>query len=126
MALKKMEFIIRPTSTITVEQAISSVINTLNAAQNDPGNKINATTYKNDFFGSIFDSRDNGTYLIFSDVAQAKYEIPTQSINTTVEIDTSNYYTKQEVDEAIANIDLSEINSRLDALESGSNAIVIV
>lgn len=122
-----MEFFITPTSSATMEGATNSVVGILNATQEASTNKMSETTYKDDYFSGLFDSRDKRTYLVFSDIAKAKYGI-TESlmditpsagevdltglateeyVNTSVEnvtVDLEGYATETYVDDAIANI----------------------
>lgn len=112
MALKKLEFFITPTSSAQIPAVTTSIISTLNATQEAPANKLTDTVYRDDFFAGLFDSRDNKSYLVFSDVAKNKYgvsELPmdiTPSSGGGEPVDLAGYATKQYVDDAIANIDI--------------------
>lgn len=115
MALKKLEYFIKPTSVTTIESAKTTILTTLNATQEATTNKLTETTYKDDFFAGLFDSRTNETYLVFSDVAKSKNGLTDNLMNTTpsASVDLSTYVTEDDlvdyathayVDEAIANI----------------------
>ncbi len=73
MALKKMEFFITPTSTKSVEEARDAVVGILNNTQNASTNKLDESTFKNDYFAGMFDTRDKKSYLVFGDEAKNKY-----------------------------------------------------
>lgn len=73
MALKKMEFFVTPTSTKTIEQARDTVVGILNNTQEASTNKLSSTSYKDDYFAGVFDTRDKKSYLVFSDIAKSKY-----------------------------------------------------
>jgi hypothetical protein len=112
MALKKMEFFITPTSTTTIPNATTTVVGILNSTQEATTNKLTETTYKDDYFAGLFDSRDKKTYLVFSDIAKAKYGMSDSLMDITPDaggsVDLTGYATEQYVDDAIANIDVGD------------------
>lgn len=104
MSLKKLEYFIKPTSATTIEQAVATVVTALNSTQEAVTNKITETTYKDDYFAGLFDSRSGESYLVFSDVAKTKNGLTSSSLNTTTKVDTSSFATKTYVDDAVKNV----------------------
>ncbi|NCD11037.1 MAG: hypothetical protein EOL93_00670 [Epsilonproteobacteria bacterium] len=107
MALKKLEYFIKPSSVTTIAQAQTTIVNALNSTQEAVTNKLSETTYKDDYFAGLFDARDKKTYIVFSDVAKTKNGMPESLMDITPSagsVDLTGYATHAYVDEAIASI----------------------
>jgi len=116
MAFKKLEFFVKPSSTITVAQMTTSVVASLNSAQLATTNVQSEGVYKDDYFAGIFDSRDNKTYMAFSDIAKTKYELDSSLVETTPtggSVDLSSYAT------------IAYVDSEVDGISSGVSTYVI-
>ena len=74
-ALKKLDVMIRQNSTISQDDAIKWTKNWLNFRQEDSSNKDDNGNYINDYFADLFDSRDNSSWKIFSDVAAKNRDV---------------------------------------------------
>ncbi len=107
MALKKLEYFIKPTSTILIADAITTVVTALNSAQEATTNKPTSTTYKDDYFAGLFDTRTKISYLVFSDIAKTKNGMSASYVDVTPSggsVDLSGYATKEYVDSEIDGI----------------------
>lgn len=80
MALRKLEYLIANNSAVMIADAITTVVANLNTQQEVVTNKIDATTYKNDYFASLIDTRTSDQYLVYSDVAKDKYSVGENSV----------------------------------------------
>jgi len=74
-ALKKLDVMIRQNSTVTQDYAIEWTKNWLNFRQEDSSNKDENGNYIYDYFADLFDSRDNSSWKIFSDVAAKNRDV---------------------------------------------------
>lgn len=73
--LKLLNVMVRQNSTVTQDFAIEWTKDWLNNRQNDSSNKDSQGNYIYNYFADLFDSRDNSSWKIFSDVAQEENDI---------------------------------------------------
>jgi len=122
--LYKKEVVIRPTSTITVQGAKDWTKNWLNNTfQEEDSNKNSDGTYKDYFFGDIFDSRTGNIYRVFSDACADKYDLTTLEFEI---LDTSKFAKEEELN--VVEETLVEHTDRIVALEqqdAETTAVVI-
>ncbi len=122
--LYKKEVVIRPTSTITVQGAKDWTKNWLNNTfQEASSNKNSDGTYKDYFFGDIFDSRTGNIYRVFSDACADKYDLTTLEFEI---LDTSKFAKEEELN--VVEETLVEHTDRIVALEqqdAETTAVVI-
>jgi hypothetical protein len=69
MALVKDEWIIRKSSSISIEKAENYIRNQLDKKQDDDKNKNLSGDYVDFYFADLFDSRDGSLYRIYSTAA---------------------------------------------------------
>ena len=74
-SLWKKEVVIRPTSSISVQEAQDWTKNWLATFQDDADNKDGNGDYIDYFFGDLFDARTGNLYRIFSEAAGAHYNM---------------------------------------------------
>jgi hypothetical protein len=74
-SLKKLDVMIRQNSTVTQDYAIQWTKNWLNFRQEDKSNKDENGNYIYDYFADLFDSRDNSSWKIFSDIAAKNRDV---------------------------------------------------
>lgn len=136
MALKKLEYFIKPSSVTTIAQAQTTIVNALNSTQEAVTNKLSETTYKDDYFAGLFDARDKKTYIVFSDVAKTKNGMPESLMDITPSagsVDLSSYVTESEMATAISGVavDLTGyatetyVNDAIANIPSGTDTYVI-
>ena len=126
--LYKKEVVIRPTSTVTVQGGIDWTKNWLNGTFQDvDSNKNSDGTYKDYFFGDVFDARTGNIYRVFSDACADKYDMTKLEFDI---LDTSKFVPETELQPMVAEAKQAEIviDNRLTALENKENttqAVVI-
>lgn len=96
--LKKVDYLIKDTSSGEITTQLQSVITDLNSKQNLESNKIGGE-FKVFYYGSIFDPRSKKSYYAFSDSTKAKFELA----NATYEASASGAVAGDGVDEARVN-----------------------
>ena len=99
--LKKIEYVIKDSSTAQISTQIASVTAQLNNTQNLSANK-DGGEFKTYYFGALFDPRAKKNYIIFSDATKSKFDMKQSSYELANGggggADMSNYLTKAEVE----------------------------
>ena len=81
--LKRLDFIVKKSSTNEVSAQLQKVVDELNKKQESGANK-EESEYLIYFFGSLFDPRNSKTYYLFSDKFKDKFEIGASYIDTSL------------------------------------------
>lgn len=81
--LKRLDFIVKKSSTNEVSTQLQKVVDELNKKQESGANK-EESEYLIYFFGSLFDPRNSKTYYLFSDKFKDKFEIGASYIDTSL------------------------------------------
>lgn len=81
--LKRLDFIVKKSSTNEVSTQLQKVVDELNKRQESGANK-EESEYLIYFFGSLFDPRNSKTYYLFSDKFKDKFEIGASYIDTSL------------------------------------------
>lgn len=81
--LKRLDFIVKKSSTNEISTQLQKVVDELNKKQESGANK-EESEYLIYFFGSLFDPRNSKTYYLFSDKFKDKFEIGASYIDTSL------------------------------------------
>lgn len=95
--LKRLDFIVKKSSTNEVSAQLQKVVDELNKKQESGANK-EESEYLIYFFGSLFDPRNSKTYYLFSDKFKDKFEIGASYIDTSLSDEIINKKIKQALD----------------------------
>ncbi len=76
MGLIRKDIMVKPSSTTEEEVAIATTLTWLNNLQNNQTNKNPDNSFKDYFYGDLFDCRSKRLIRVFSTEAQTKYTVP--------------------------------------------------
>lgn len=96
--LKRLDFIVKKSSTNEASTQLQKVVDELNKKQESGANK-EESEYLIYFFGSLFDPRNSKTYYLFSDKFKDKFEIGASYIDTSLSDEIINKKIKQALDQ---------------------------
>jgi hypothetical protein len=122
MALKKKEVLLRPTSPLTIEEAIAWTRNWVNSLQEADENKDEYGHYIDYFFADLFDGKTGDLYRIFSDACKTRYDM-TETVFSILK--TSDYAKVEEVQGLREDFETfsGDVLPRINELETDLNSL---